>query len=182
MRSHGAVRPHFSAWLLDWVTREPLKREWFFEQRDGNCDSWPHSQSGLRTQHQCGHERVAPVAEWVSRELWSRQRKWNRDGAPPTRLTQLHKREAKGSLPQPHQSEDSDSQPIAMVAAKKFDTGTRTVRPVRPRSKPNENEARSGRPPCRKLSRCTCGNDPTLFGSDGRTSRLVAIEPARVAH
>ena len=23
--------------LLDWLRRTPLRREWFFEQRDGNC-------------------------------------------------------------------------------------------------------------------------------------------------
>ena len=31
------IRPDVDAWLLDWITREPLRREWFFEQRDGNC-------------------------------------------------------------------------------------------------------------------------------------------------
>ncbi|HVB54806.1 MAG TPA: hypothetical protein VNE63_00020 [Candidatus Acidoferrales bacterium] len=25
------------AYVLDWISREPLSREWFFEQRDGNC-------------------------------------------------------------------------------------------------------------------------------------------------
>jgi CRISPR/Cas system-associated endonuclease Cas1 len=32
-----AARPQVDAYLLDWITRQPLKREWFFEQRDGNC-------------------------------------------------------------------------------------------------------------------------------------------------
>ncbi len=32
-----AVRPQVDGYLIDWLTREPLKREWFFEQRDGNC-------------------------------------------------------------------------------------------------------------------------------------------------
>ena len=31
------VRPQVDAYLLDWITRQPLRREWFFEQRDGNC-------------------------------------------------------------------------------------------------------------------------------------------------
>ena len=31
------VRPQVDAYLLDWLTREPLRREWFFEKRDGNC-------------------------------------------------------------------------------------------------------------------------------------------------
>jgi CRISPR/Cas system-associated endonuclease Cas1 len=32
-----AVRPQVDAFLFDWLTRDPLKRDWFFEQRDGNC-------------------------------------------------------------------------------------------------------------------------------------------------
>jgi hypothetical protein len=31
------VRPQVDAFVLDWILREPIKREWFFEQRDGNC-------------------------------------------------------------------------------------------------------------------------------------------------
>jgi CRISPR-associated endonuclease Cas1 len=31
------ARPQVDAYLLDWISREPLRREWFFEQRDGNC-------------------------------------------------------------------------------------------------------------------------------------------------
>ena len=31
------VRPHVDAYLLDWITKQPLKREWFFEERNGNC-------------------------------------------------------------------------------------------------------------------------------------------------
>jgi CRISPR/Cas system-associated endonuclease Cas1 len=31
------VRPQVDAWVLDWITRQPLKREWFFEQRDVTC-------------------------------------------------------------------------------------------------------------------------------------------------
>src|SRR2546426_8353847 len=31
------VRPEIDTFVLDWITREPLSRQWFFEQRDGNC-------------------------------------------------------------------------------------------------------------------------------------------------
>ena len=31
------VRSKVDAFVLDWISREPLHREWFFEQRDGNC-------------------------------------------------------------------------------------------------------------------------------------------------
>src|ERR1700686_2567008 len=29
--------PQVDAFLLDWITSGPVKRKWFFEQRDGNC-------------------------------------------------------------------------------------------------------------------------------------------------
>ena len=31
------VRPHVDAYMLDWMMREPLKRQWFFEMPDANC-------------------------------------------------------------------------------------------------------------------------------------------------
>ena len=31
------IRSQIDAYLLDWITRQPLRREWFCEQRDGNC-------------------------------------------------------------------------------------------------------------------------------------------------
>ena len=32
-----AVRPRVDSYLLDWITTQALKREWFFEQRNGNA-------------------------------------------------------------------------------------------------------------------------------------------------
>jgi hypothetical protein len=43
----------------------------------------------------CSPVAIAPLAEWVARQLWTRQRKPSHEIAPPTRLTQRHKREAK---------------------------------------------------------------------------------------
>src|SRR5262249_19526925 len=31
------LRPQVDAYLLDWITTQPLKREWFFEQPNGNA-------------------------------------------------------------------------------------------------------------------------------------------------
>jgi len=39
---------------------------------------------------------VGPVAEWVTQQLWSTTRKRTQSNLPPTRLTQTHRREAKG--------------------------------------------------------------------------------------
>jgi len=92
------VRPEVDAWVLDWITREPLKREWFFEQRDGNCRLMVSLAVRLSETAPMWARAVAPLAEWVARELWSRQRKPSYETAPPTRLTQRRGSEAKGGL------------------------------------------------------------------------------------
>jgi CRISPR-associated endonuclease Cas1 len=90
------VRPQIDAYVLDWITREPLKREWFFEQRDGNCRLMGSFAARLSETAPTWGRAVAPYAEWVARTLWSRQGRTNREPAPPTRLTQQRRREVKG--------------------------------------------------------------------------------------
>jgi hypothetical protein len=84
------------AYLLDWIAREPLRREWFFEQRDGNCRLMGSFAVGLSQTAPTWGRAVAPLAEWVSRTLWSTIPRPNRQRFPATRLTQARKRQAKG--------------------------------------------------------------------------------------
>jgi CRISPR-associated endonuclease Cas1 len=93
------VRPQVDAFLLDWISREPLKREWFLEQGDGNCRLMAQLAIKLSETAPIWARAVAPVAEWVAGMLWSRGRK--QTVSLPTRLTQRHKREAKGASPLP---------------------------------------------------------------------------------
>jgi CRISPR-associated protein Cas1 len=96
------IRPQVDAYLLDWITRQPLHREWFFEERDGNCRLMAPFASRLSETTPTWGRAVAPIAEWVARAFWSTIR---RPDAPlATRLTQTNKRKAKGmaiSLPTP---------------------------------------------------------------------------------
>lgn len=94
------VRPEVDAWVLDWITREPLKREWFFEQRDGNCRLMAPFACRLAETAPMWARIVGPLVEWVARQLWSRQRASCTVG-PPTRLTQSRKRRAKGIVADP---------------------------------------------------------------------------------
>jgi CRISPR associated protein Cas1 len=87
------VRPKVDAFLLDWITREPLKRAWFFEQRDGNCRLMSMLAIELSKTAMTWGWAVAPFAEWVARTLWSLSKSAASLG-PATRLTQRHKREA----------------------------------------------------------------------------------------
>ena len=90
------VRPQIDTYLLDWITREPLRREWFFEQRDGNCRLMGSFAVRLSETAPTWASAVAPIAEWVVRTLWSTVSKPARIHSPATRLTQQRKRMARG--------------------------------------------------------------------------------------
>ena len=93
------VRPQVDAYLLDWITRQPMKREWFFEERDGNCRLMGSFAVRVSETLPIWRRAVAPVAEWVARAFWSTI---GRPDTPfATRLTQNNKREAKCAPTQP---------------------------------------------------------------------------------
>ena len=91
------VRPNVDSYLLDWITRQPLKREWFFEQRDGNCRSMGPFAVRLSETAAIWRRAVAPIAEWVVKQFWSTTKRRTQSTHAPTRLTQAHRRAAKGS-------------------------------------------------------------------------------------
>ncbi len=91
------VRPQVDGFLLDWITRETLKREWFFEQRDGNCRLMPSLAIRLSETAPAWGRAVAPIAEWVAQSFWTNSRKPARgDHTLPTRLTQRRRSEGRG--------------------------------------------------------------------------------------
>ena len=95
------ARPHVDAHLLKWITEGPLRREWFFEQRDGTCRLMGSFATRLSESLSTWSRIVAPIAEWTSRMLWSTARKPAKLMLPPTHLTQSHRRQAKGKLNPP---------------------------------------------------------------------------------
>jgi CRISPR-associated endonuclease Cas1 len=95
------VRPQVDSFLLDWIMKETLKREWLFEQSDGNCRLMASFAARLSETAPMWGRAVAPYAEWVTGALWSSSSKLARESAPPTRLTQRTKREVKGAPPLP---------------------------------------------------------------------------------
>jgi CRISPR-associated endonuclease Cas1 len=91
------VRPDVDAFVLDWLKREPLSRNAFFEQRDGNCRLMDSLASKLSQSGPTWARLVAPIVEWFAREL-VHTAKPERSGVP-ARLTQQRRREAKGVAP-----------------------------------------------------------------------------------
>jgi hypothetical protein len=71
---------------LDWLTHEPLRREWLFERRDGNCRLTGSFAVRLSETARTWGQAVAPLAEWVARELWSTVKKPTRLQEPSQRL------------------------------------------------------------------------------------------------
>jgi len=63
------VRPDVDAFVLDWIISEPLRREWFFEQRDGNCRLMGEFAAKLAESAPAWAESLAPVVEMVVRML-----------------------------------------------------------------------------------------------------------------
>lgn len=92
-----AVRPLVDSYLFDWVSREPLRRSWFFEESDGNCRLMGSFAERLSETSVTWGTAVAPVAEWLSRKLWSTLRKPVQQTIPATRLTQNRRRQVQGS-------------------------------------------------------------------------------------
>jgi CRISPR-associated endonuclease Cas1 len=95
------VRPQVDAYVLEWISREPIGREWFFEQRDGNCRLMASFAAQLSQTARLWSRAVAPIAEMVARTLSSAIKKQIRSGLPPTRLTQSLRREARETPDKP---------------------------------------------------------------------------------
>jgi ribosomal protein L32 len=91
------VRPHVDAYLLNWITSEPFRREWFFEQSNGNCRLLGSFAVLLSETAPTWGRAVAPFAERVAQRLWDSIRKPSRERTLPTRLTQRRRSEGRGN-------------------------------------------------------------------------------------
>jgi CRISPR-associated endonuclease Cas1 len=105
------VRPQVDAYLLDWITRDPIKPEWFFEKSDGNCRLMAPLAVQLSKTAPMWGRAVAPVAERLAQELWTSTRtRSGKNQVLPTRLTQHRRTLAQGGAvtttpPRPPQRE-----------------------------------------------------------------------------
>jgi CRISPR-associated endonuclease Cas1 len=96
------VRPKIDSYVLDWITSTPLKRSWFFEQRDGTCRLMADLTSQLADTASTWSREVAPLVEWFAHTLASTAFEDGRVRAPGTRLTQRKRYEGqRASVPLP---------------------------------------------------------------------------------
>jgi CRISPR-associated endonuclease Cas1 len=89
------VRPLVDAYLLDWMNRGPLRREWFFEQANGNCRLMGSFAAQLSETAATWRKAVSPYAEEAARIFWQGRPKRSPLTCLPTRLTQASRSRAK---------------------------------------------------------------------------------------
>lgn len=98
------IRSDVDAYVINRILRQPLKRNWFFEERNGNCRLMADLASQLAETASTWARLVAPLAEWAVKEIASTTR--TRKQAPATRLTQNRRRALTGGtfIPSPKNS------------------------------------------------------------------------------
>jgi CRISPR-associated endonuclease Cas1 len=89
------VRPLVDAYLFDWMNRGPLRREWFFEQANGNCRLMGPFAAQLSETAGAWRRAVSPYAEQAAKIFWQGRSKKSRYTFLPTRLTQTRRSLAK---------------------------------------------------------------------------------------
>jgi CRISPR associated protein, Cas1 family len=92
------VRPKADELLLKLLTTEQLRRDWFFEQRDGNCRLMAPFAAMLSGTAMMWRKEVASYAEWIAKSLWDSKIKPKRNDAPTTRLTQSQRSDGRAKL------------------------------------------------------------------------------------
>jgi len=95
------IRVKIDAYVLDWILHETFRRDWFFEERNGNCRLMGSFAARLSETAPIWARAVAPIAEWVARKFSANISKPNRYVGPATRLTQTRKRIVKGVVYHP---------------------------------------------------------------------------------
>lgn len=89
------VRPLVDAYVFDWLNRGPLRREWFFEQSNGNCRLMGPFAAQLSETAIAWRKAIAPYAEKAAKIFWQGRSKRSQFTFLPTRLTQARRSQAK---------------------------------------------------------------------------------------
>jgi CRISPR-associated endonuclease Cas1 len=104
------VRPLVDSFVFDWLSRGPLRREWFFEEVNGNCRLMASFAAMLSETALNWRSAVAPYAEEAAEIFWKGRTKRSPRAYLPTRLTQARRSQAKSGKPCWDCSENSRNQ------------------------------------------------------------------------
>jgi CRISPR/Cas system-associated endonuclease Cas1 len=65
------ARAQVDSYVIDYLLRHPLRKEWFFEERNGNARLMSSLVSRLTETIPMWGRAIAQVAEWVAQALWN---------------------------------------------------------------------------------------------------------------
>src|ERR1700693_2835222 len=122
------IRPQVDAYLLEWLIRGPLRRDWFFEQRDGTCRLMGSFAAKLSESAPIWSSAVATFAEGIALAIWSATSKRKRNETFSTPLTQTQKREARGLLVEVRPASGSNSVNVCGICGMKIKTAHKYCR------------------------------------------------------
>jgi len=90
------IRPAVDAYVADWLLHHPLRRKWFFEERNGSCRLMGSFVERLSATAPTWAQMIGPLAERLAQALWATVPTSNRRANSETPLTQRRRREANG--------------------------------------------------------------------------------------
>jgi CRISPR-associated endonuclease Cas1 len=91
------ARAQVDSYVIGYFLRHPLRKEWFFEERNGNARLMSSLVLRLTETIPMWGRAIAPVAEWVAQALWNSSRSKSKDDPIPTRLTRRRRIEGRGN-------------------------------------------------------------------------------------
>jgi len=119
------VRPLVDAYLFDWISSGPLRREWFFEQSNGNCRLMGPFAAQLSETALTWRRAIAPYAEMAAKILWQGRPKRSPFNPLPSRLTQSMRSRAVNVTPTSAAPVLPETRPRCGVCGGAVTTGSR---------------------------------------------------------
>lgn len=110
--------------MFDWLNRGPLRREWFFEQANGNCRLMGSFAAQLSETAAAWRKAVSPYAEQAAKIFWQGRSKSSKFISPPTRLTQTKRSAAKAGNLVEHIPAIPKTKPRCTICGRGLSTGS----------------------------------------------------------
>jgi CRISPR-associated endonuclease Cas1 len=90
------ARPAVDAYVLDNFLHQLIRKDWFFEERNGNARLMSSLTERLSATGPLWARAISPVAESIAQALWSSRKKAESEHLLPTRLTHRRRSEGRG--------------------------------------------------------------------------------------
>jgi hypothetical protein len=170
------VRPLVDAYLFDWMNRGPLRREWFFEQANGNCRLMGPFAAQLSETAGAWRRAVSPYAEEAAKIFWQGRSKKSRFTFLPTRLTQARRSSARSGNLGANVATVPKTNPRCPLCGANVTTGSLYCAKCVP-GRESRKSSRSGEIGPHRYSQCDCRSSKVCNSSEAgaSTAELASV-------